>query len=131
MESLSLKRQKHRVLTERWNSDFCLILDDRIKGVKLQIGSDGAWTSYLGQQQQQQTTTQQLPKRVLQHLRKFSKNIKAVKNGPALASFSFIFVFSNKHYSSYNKKCEKMTIQYTVLGLELITLGIQVSSHND
>ena len=26
-----------------------------------------------------------------------------LKNGPSLASFSFIFVFSNKHYNFYNK----------------------------
>ena len=26
-----------------------------------------------------------------------------LKNGPSSASFSFIFVFSSKHYNSYNK----------------------------
>ena len=30
------------------------------------------------------------------------------KNGPFMASFSFIFVFSNKHYNSYNKYMWKM-----------------------
>ena len=45
------------------------------------------------------------------------------------ASFSFIFVFSNKHNNFYNK-CGKMYIQYTVPGFELTTFWIWVSSHN-
>ena len=44
------------------------------------------------------------------------------KNGPTPASFLFIFVFSNKHYKFHNKyECEKMSIQYPVLGFELTT----------
>ena len=35
-----------------------------------------------------------------------------VLNGPILASFSFIFVFSDKYYSFYNI-CEKMSINFT------------------
>ena len=42
-----------------------------------------------------------------------------VKNGPSSASFFFIFAFSNKHYNCAINKCEKMTIQYAVLGFEL------------
>ena len=42
-----------------------------------------------------------------------------IKNGPFPASFSFIFVFSNKHHKFYNKnKCEKLSIRYTVLGFK-------------
>ena len=39
----------------------------------------------------------------------FSLNVSSfLKNGPTPASFSFIFVFSNKQYNFYNKKvCEK------------------------
>ena len=37
----------------------------------------------------------------------FSHKLLFFKNGPTPASFSFIFVFPNKHYNSYNKKCEK------------------------
>ena len=43
-------------------------------------------------------------------------------NGPSPASFSSIFGFSNKHYNFKTNKCEKMSIQYTVLGFEPITL---------
>ena len=52
-------------------------------------------------------------------------------NGPTLASFSFIFVFSNTHFKLCNKcVCEKMSIQYMVPGFELTTFGTWVSSHN-
>ena len=55
-----------------------------------------------------------------------------LKNGPSPASFSFIFVFSKKHYTSYNKYLWRnvMSIQYMVPGFEPTTFGIQVSSHN-
>ena len=54
------------------------------------------------------------------------------KNGPSSASFSFNFVFSNKHYNFYNKYMwiNVMTIQYTALGFEPTTFGTRVSSHN-
>ena len=52
------------------------------------------------------------------------------KNGATPASFSFIFVFSNKHYNSYNKLMWKMSIQYPAPGLELTTSWLQVSSLN-
>ena len=41
------------------------------------------------------------------------------------ASLSFIFVFSNKHHYNFNNKyiCEKMSIQYTVVGFEPVTFG--------
>ena len=35
--------------------------------------------------------------------------------------FSFIFVFSNKHYKFTKNICDKMSIRYTVLGFELTT----------
>ena len=40
------------------------------------------------------------------------------------------FVFSNKHYNSYNKYMRKnvMTIQYTVPGFKPMTFGTRVSS---
>ena len=44
--------------------------------------------------------------------------------------FSFIFVFSNTHYKFYIKYvCEKMSIQYTVPGFELMTFGTWLSCH--
>ena len=52
------------------------------------------------------------------------------KNRPSPATFSFIFVFSNKHYNFYNKYVWKMSIQYTVLGFEHMTFKKWVSSHN-
>ena len=54
------------------------------------------------------------------------------KNGPTSASFSFIFVFSNKHYNSHNKYMWKnvMSIQYRAPGLEPKAFGSWVSSHN-
>ena len=51
-----------------------------------------------------------------------------LKNGPFPASFSIIFVVSNKHYNFNNKKCEKISIQYTVLGIEPMTFGTWVST---
>ena len=52
-------------------------------------------------------------------------------NGPSSATFSFIFVFQVKHYNFYNKyMCEKMSIQYKVLGFEPTTFRTWVSSHN-
>ena len=51
------------------------------------------------------------------------------KNGPSQASFSFIFVFSNKHNFT-TIKWEKMSIQYKVLGFEPTTFGTWLSSHN-
>ena len=39
------------------------------------------------------------------------------------ASFSFIFVFSNKHNNLYNKYMLKKSIQYTVLGIKPTTFG--------
>ena len=46
------------------------------------------------------------------------------------AFYSFISIFSNTNYNFYNKKVWKMSIQYTVPGFELTTVGTQVSSHN-
>ena len=41
------------------------------------------------------------------------------KNRPSPTSFSFIFVFSNKHPTIFTTNmCGKMSIQYTVLGFE-------------
>ena len=45
------------------------------------------------------------------------------------ASFSFIFVFSNKHYILKTNKWE-ISIQYTVLGFKPTTFGTWVSSYN-
>ena len=54
----------------------------------------------------------------------FSHKLLFFKNGPTPASFSFIFVFPNKHYKFYNKYvCDKMSIQYMVPGFELTTFG--------
>ena len=44
-------------------------------------------------------------------------------NGPTMASFSFIFVFSNTHYNFPTNKCENMSIQNTVPGFELTAFG--------
>ena len=38
-----------------------------------------------------------------------------LKNGTSPASFSFIFVFSSKHYNFTTSKCEKMSIQMYVV----------------
>ena len=51
------------------------------------------------------------------------------KNRPTMASFSFIFVFSNTHYNFPTNKCENMSIQNTVPGFELTAFGTWVSSH--
>ena len=48
------------------------------------------------------------------------------KNGPSPA----IFVFSNKHYNLCNKFMLKMSIQYTVLGIEPTTFRTWVSSQD-
>ena len=48
-----------------------------------------------------------------------------VKIGPFQASFSFIFVFSNKHYIF---TC--LSSRYTVLGFEQQTFRTRVSCHN-
>ena len=42
-------------------------------------------------------------------------------NGPTPASFSFIFVFSNKYYNFTTNICEKISIQYTVPGFKPTT----------
>ena len=54
------------------------------------------------------------------------------KKVPSSASFPFYFVFSNKHYNSYNKYFLKffITIKYTVPGFKPTTFGTRVSSHN-
>ena len=47
-----------------------------------------------------------------------------LKNGPNLASFSFIDVFSKTYYKFYNKLIyEKISIPYMVPGFELTTYG--------
>ena len=55
-----------------------------------------------------------------------------LKNRPSPASFSFIFVRSNKHYNSYNKYMWKnqMSIYSMALGFEPTTFGTHVSSQN-
>ena len=53
-----------------------------------------------------------------------------LKNGPTPASFSFFSSFQ-KHITIFTRnKCEKMSIQYTKPGFELMTIGTWVSSHN-
>ena len=44
-------------------------------------------------------------------------------SGSSLVSFSFIFVFSNNITIFTTNKCEKMSIQYTVLGFKTMTFG--------
>ena len=50
------------------------------------------------------------------------------KNGPTLASFSFIFVFFKHTLQFYNKWMWKMSIQYTVLWFELATANFLMQS---
>ena len=50
-------------------------------------------------------------------------------NWPSLASFSFIFIFSNKLHNFYTKQMWKMSIQYMVLGFETTTFETWFS-HN-
>ena len=53
------------------------------------------------------------------------------KNRPTPASFSFIFGLFKQTLQIFNTNiCEKMSIQYTVLGFEPTTFGTWVSSHN-
>ena len=46
-----------------------------------------------------------------------------LKNGPTPAYFSLILSFQIHITIFITNKCEKMSIQYTVLGLELTTFG--------
>ena len=52
------------------------------------------------------------------------------KMGQPWPLFIFIFVFSNNITNFTTNKREKMSIQYTVLGFELTTIGAWVPSHN-
>ena len=55
---------------------------------------------------------------------------KFLKNMPSPASFRLCSSFQSNITIITKYKCEKMSIQYTVLGFKLMTFGTRVSSHN-
>ena len=64
--------------------------------------------------------------------RRFKLKHSFLKMGQHWPLFHLFSVFSNKQYNFYNKSMWKnvMSIQYPVLGFELMTFGTWVSSHN-
>ena len=48
----------------------------------------------------------------------------SLKNGPSSAPFSFIFLFSNKHYNSYYKYMSKNVIVHPVYGIGIRTYDL-------